>query len=270
MFLVLRSEHPVLDLRVFKDRTYSTGVLLMTVLGFVLFGSLVLLPIMLQTLLGYPSLQAVIAMAPRGMGSFLAMPLVGMLVARVDPRKLLALGLVGGAFTLYWLGQLDLSAGYWDIFWPQLIQGMSLGLIFVPLTTITMDPIPKEVMGNATSLFNLMRNIGGSVGIAMATTLIARRSQANMAILGAHVSAYDPTTRSMLEGLRGSMMARGADLATATERAQAVLFGLVARQASMLAFVGVFRLLALIFLLMLPLLLIMSTPRHRRAGAPMH
>jgi len=104
----------------------------------------------------------------------------------------------------------------------------------------------------------------------VATTLIARRSQANMAILGAHVSAYDPTTRSMLEGLRGSMMARGADLATATERAHAVLFGLVARQASMLAFVGVFRLLALIFLLMLPLLLIMSTPRHRRAGAPMH
>ena len=266
----LRTEHPVVDLRVFKVRTYSAGVFLMTVLGFVLFGSLVLLPIMLQTLLGYPSLQAGIAMAPRGMGSFLAMPLVGMLVARVDPRKLLALGLVGGAFTLYWLGQLDLSAGYWDIFWPQLIQGMSLGLIFVPLTTITMDPIPKEVMGNATSLFNLMRNIGGSVGIAVATTLIARRSQANVAILGAHVSAYDPTTRSMLEGLRGSMMARGADLATATERAHAVLFGLVARQASMLAFVGVFRLLALIFLLMLPLLLIMSTPRHRRAGAPMH
>ena len=266
----LHTDHPVVDLRVFKIRTYSAGVFLMTVLGFVLFGSLVLLPIMLQTLLGYPSLQAGIAMAPRGMGSFLAMPIVGLLVARVDPRKLLALGLCGGALTLYWLGQLDLSAGYWDIFWPQLIQGMSLGLIFVPLTTITMDPIPKETMGNATSLFNLMRNLGGSVGIAVATTMISRRAQQNINVLGANVTSYDPSTRRMLDGLKAIMMARGADLATATDRAHAMLFGLVARQATMLAFVGVFRLLALIFLLMLPLLLIMQTPRHRRSDVAMH
>jgi len=266
----LTTEHPVVDLRVFLIRTYSTGVFLMTVLGFVLFGSLVLLPIMLQTLLGYPSLQAGIAMAPRGMGSFLAMPLAGLLVAKVDPRKLLAIGLFGGALTLYWLGNLNLSAGYWDIFWPQFIQGLSLGLIFVPLTTISMDPIPKEVMGNATSLFNLMRNIGGSVGIALSTTMLARRGQANIAVLGTHVNIYDPQSRSYLEGLRSAMMARGADLATATERAQAMAFGLVARQASMLAFVGVFRLLALIFLLMLPLVLLMSPPKHRAAGAAMH
>ena len=266
----LHVEHPVVDLRVFKIRTYSTGVFLMTVLGFVLFGSLVLLPIMLQTLLGYPSLQAGIAMAPRGMGSFLAMPLVGLMVAKVDPRRLLALGLCGGALTLYWLGNLSLSAGYWDIFWPQFIQGVSLGLIFVPLTTISMDPIPKEAMGNATSLFNLMRNIGGSVGIALSTTLIARRAQENISLLGRHVSVYDPQARAFLEGLRATMMARGADLATATERAHAMTFGLVARQASMLAFVGVFRMLALIFLLMLPLLLLMRTPKHRRPGAALH
>jgi DHA2 family multidrug resistance protein len=266
----LHTDHPVVDLRVFKIRTYSVGVFLMTVLGFVLFGSLVLLPIMLQTLLGYPSLQAGIAMAPRGMGSFVAMPIVGMLVARVDPRKLLALGLCGGALTLYWLGQLNLSAGYWDIFWPQLIQGMSLGLIFVPLTTITMDPIPRETMGNATSLFNLMRNLGGSVGIAIATTLISRKAQQNINVLGANVTPYDSSTRSMLDGLTAAMMARGADLATATERAHALVFGLVARQATMLAFVGVFRLLALIFLLMLPLLLLMRSPRHRRREVAAH
>jgi DHA2 family multidrug resistance protein len=266
----LRTDHPVVDLRVFKIRTYSTGVFLMTVLGFVLFGSLVLLPIMLQTLLGYPSLQAGIAMAPRGMGSFLAMPVVGLLVARVDPRRLLALGLCGGALTLYWLGNLSLAAGYWDIFWPQFIQGISLGLIFVPLTTISMDPIPKEAMGNATSLFNLMRNIGGSVGIALSTTLIARRAQANINLLGGHVSAYDPDARAFLEGLQAAMVARGADVVTAAERAHAIAFGLLARQASMLAFVGVFRLLSIIFVLMLPLLFLMHTPRHRRAGAALH
>jgi MFS transporter, DHA2 family, multidrug resistance protein len=266
----LSTEHPVVDLHVFRERTYSAGVFLMTVLGFVLYGSLVLLPIMLQTLLGYPSLQAGIAMAPRGIGSFLAMPVIGVLVAKAGARKLLALGLVGGSLTLYWLGELNLSAGYWDIFWPQFIQGISLGLLFVPLTTITMDPIPRERMGNATSIFNLMRNLGGSMGIAASTTLLARHGQAFTNTLSAHVTPYDPAARSMLEGLRRMFMAQGADLVTATQRANAAVFGLVARQATMLAFVSVFRLLALIFLLMLPLVLIMRAPRTKEPVAGAH
>ena len=143
----------------------------MTVLGFVLYGSLVLLPIMLQTLLGYPSLQAGIAMAPRGMGSFLTMPLVGLITTKVDVRKLLALGMFGGGATLIWLSYLNLSTGYWDIFWPQFLQGVALSLLFVPLTTVTMDSIARDQMGNATSLFNLMRNMGGSIGIAVAATM---------------------------------------------------------------------------------------------------
>src|SRR5436190_23818353 len=115
----LRTVDPVLHLRVFKERTYATGVFLMTTLGFVLYGSLVLLPLFLQTVLGYPAIEAGIAMAPRGLGSFIAMPIVGFLTAKVDPRKLLSIGLIGGAVTLYQLGSLNLQAGYWDIFWPQ-------------------------------------------------------------------------------------------------------------------------------------------------------
>ena len=125
-------------------------------------------------------------------------------------------------------------------------------------------------MGNATSLFNLMRNIGGSVGIALSTTMLSRRAQANLAVLGAHITIYDPNARSFLEGLRGALVARGSDVVTATQQAQAMAFGMLARQATMLAFVGVFRLLAIIFVLMLPLLFIMRPPRHRRAGAAMH
>jgi len=140
----LRSRDPVVKLRVFRNRTYSAGVFLMTMLGFVLYGSMLLLPIMLQTLLGYPALDAGVAMAPRGLGSFLMMPVVGTVLGRFDPRKVLAVGLVGAAWTLYTLSQLNLQAGYWDIFWPQFIQGASLALLFVPLTTATMDPIPKE------------------------------------------------------------------------------------------------------------------------------
>src|SRR5437899_9222618 len=123
-------------------------------------------------------------MSPRGIGSFIAMPMVGMLVGRVDPRKLLCGGLLGGAMTLFALGSLNLQVGYWDIFWPQFFQGLTMGLIFVPLTTVTMNLIAREEMGNATSIFNLMRNMGGSVGIAAIATMLSRRTQAQYNVLG--------------------------------------------------------------------------------------
>jgi DHA2 family multidrug resistance protein len=260
---------PVVDLRVLKVRTYAVGVFLMTVVGFVLYGSLVLLPLLLQTLLGYPSLQAGIALAPRGMGSFIAMPLVGMVVGRVDPRKILALGLLVGAFTLYWLGSLNACLGYWDIFWPQFIQGVSLGLLFVPLTTITMDPVPRENMGNATSIFNLMRNIGGSMGIAAATTLLTRHRQEHTSTLASHIDVYTPQVRAMLEQLRAAFMARGADAATATDQARVALWGMVQREAMMLSFTDIFRWLSLLFVALVPLVLLMRNPRRadRNVGA---
>src|SRR5262250_3979 len=217
----LLTDDPVVDLRVFKIRSYAVGVFLMTVVGFVLYGSLVLLPIMLQTLLGYPSLQAGIAMAPRGIGAFFMMPLTGLMTGRFDARKLLTAGLLVGGLTLIWLSWLNLQAGYWDIFWPQLIQGVGMSLLFVPLTTVSMDPIPRERMGNATSLFNLMRNIGGSIGIAVTGTMIARHTQSNIATLGTHVSQFDPHTQSYFFQIRSAFMAAGADMVTATERAYA-------------------------------------------------
>ena len=264
------AKEPIVDLHIFKNRTYSTGVFLMTTLGFVLYGSLVLLPIMLQTLLGYPSLQAGIAMAPRGLGSLIGMPLIGLLVGKIDARKLVAIGLVAGAATLIWLGQLNLSAGYWDIFWPQFFQGLGLSALFVPLTTISMDAIPRERMGNATSLFNLMRNLGGSVGIAVTGTLLARQTQAYIGVFGANVDAYSPAARSAFEAARNTFVARGADITTATQRAYASLFGSVQQQASMVSFVLVFRLLGVIFLLLLPLILLMRRPRSAASASAAH
>src|SRR5215510_6526672 len=226
------AKEPIVDLHVFKERTYSTGVFLMTTLGFVLYGSLVLLPIMLQTLLGYPALQAGIAMAPRGMGSLIGMPVIGFIVGKVDARMLVGIGLIAGAGTLIWLGQLNLDAGYWDIFWPQFAQGLGLSAIFVPLTTISMDPIPRERMGNATSLFNLMRNLGGSIGIAMTGTMLARKQQEYINVLGAHVTPYSQSATRALEAARQGFLASGADASTASQRAYAALFGAVQRQAT--------------------------------------
>ena len=251
------TDHPIIDLRVFKERSYATGVFLMTMLGFVLYGSMVLLPVMLQTLLGYPAIQAGIAMAPRGMGSLVMMPIVGFLTSKVDMRKLLAVGFTVAGFTLIWLGQLNLQAGYWDFFWPQLLQGTGMALTFVPLTTVSMQAIPPERMGNATSLFSLMRNLGGSVGIAMVATMLSRRTQVHTNDLGANVNAYNPQAQQTLEGLRSMFMARGADFYSATQQAYHAIWGTVLRQAAMVAFVDVFRTLALVFVLAIPLVLLM-------------
>ena len=242
----------------------------MTVMGFVLYGSLVLLPIMLQTLLGYPPMLAGIAMAPRGIGSFFMMPLTGFLTGKFDPRKLLTLGLMVGGTTLLWLSHLNLQAGYWDIFWPQLIQGGGMALLFVPLTTVAMDPIPREKMGNATSLFNLMRNIGGSIGIATTGTMLARDSRATTMLLGSNVTAYDPATQSLIAQMTAGFMAAGADSVTAANRAYAALAGMVQRQAAMVAFVGIFQLLAILFIALVPLVLLMKRPRGGAGPAAAH
>ncbi len=266
----LTNEHPIVDLRVFRVRTYATGVFMMTVLGYVLYGSTVLLPIFLQEGLGYPSLQAGLAMLPRGLGSFIAMPIVGVLMSKIEARKLLFVGFCVAAYAMWDLGRINLNAGYWDIFWPQFIQGTSLGFLFVPLTTITHSPISRERMGNATSIFNLMRNIGGSVGIAMVTTMVARDTQRNINVLGANVTPFNTAAQQMYQAIRGGLAAAGSDLSTAGQQAYAAIFGQVAAQANMIATVNAFRLLGIMFLCCVPLILLMKSAKGGGGGAMMH
>jgi DHA2 family multidrug resistance protein len=262
---------PVVNLRVFKNRSYATGVLVMTVLGFVLYGATVLIPIYLQQLLGYSALDAGWAMLPRGLGSFIAMPFVGILMSKIEARKLLIVGLAVAAYSLWALSHVNLNAGYWDVFWPQFIQGLSMGFVFVPLTTVTHDTIPKEQMGNATSLFNLMRNIGASIGIAMVTTITARHTQININILGTTVTQSNPATQQMINAAKAWFMSRGMDATTAGQQAQASLWGMLQQQASMVAFIHAFRFLAILFVVMIPLIFIMKPPSHKGGGgAAMH
>lgn len=263
----LVAREPVVDLRLFRDATFATGVALTTVQSVGLYGSLVLMPVLLQTLLGYPSLQAGYAMAPRGLGTLLMMPVVGVLVNRIDPRRLLAVGLVTSALSLYWMSGLSLDSGYWDVFWPQLVQGGGMGLLFVPLTTVAMDRISLKDMGHATSLFNLLRNIGGAVGIAVVQTILARDRQTHFNVLGAHVSAYAPSTQLMIQNLRSAFVARGSDAVTATTRAYAAVFGMVQKQAAIISFIDAFKFLGLVFLAMLPFLLLMRKPQHHETPA---
>jgi DHA2 family multidrug resistance protein len=235
----------------------------------VLYGSTVLVPLLLQTLLGYPALQAGIAMLPRGLGSFLMMPLVGFLMGKVKARRLLGTGIVIASFAFWQFSHLNLNVGFWNFFWPLIIQGAAMGFLFVPLTTLTNDPIPKEEMGNATSLFNLMRNIGASMGIAAVTTIEARHEQIHTNVLGSHVSLYDPTTQNIINQIRSMLMAGGSDLVTATKQAYAMLFGMVQRQAAIMSYNDVFFILTLLFAAMFPLIFLMRESAHAKGGAAM-
>jgi DHA2 family multidrug resistance protein len=271
--LVIReliTDHPIVDLRIFKRRTYAAGVFLMTILGFVLYGSTVLLPLLMQTLLGYTAFQAGLTTMPRGAASFVAMPLVGIMLTRFEPRKMLFFGMAGMSTALYFFSRLSLSAGYTDFMWPMVLQGVCTGMVFIPLTTVTNGPIPKEQMGNATSLFNLMRNIGASIGIASVTTMLARQQQVHTSTLGAHINPYNPGAQSMLRGMQQMMMNAGSDPVTATKKAYAAAFGMVQQQAAMMAYNDAFLLLAGLGFAMLPLIFIMKKPPKSSGPVAMH
>ena len=258
----LTAEHPIVDLRALKNRTFAAGVFLMTIVGFVLYGSLLLLPIYLQTLLGYPALQSGLALSPRGIGALICTPIVGVLTSKRDPRKILAFGLLIGGFTMFQLSRLNLNAGYWDIFWPQVLQGVGLSCTFIPLAAASLSLIPRQKMSNATAIFNLMRNIGGSFGVALMTTFVARRTQFHQTRLVENVSIYNQHSQQMLQQMKWWFMSRGSDAYTAGRQALGAMYGLVQRQAAMMSFVEAFWIMAVIFWAVVPMVMLLNNPRH--------
>src|SRR5207253_5007367 len=181
-------------------------------------------------------------------------------------RKLLSAGVLIASLSFWRFSHLAIGVGYWDFFSPLIIQGSAMGLLFVPLTTITNDSIPKEQMGNATSLFNLMRNIGASIGIASVTTISSRHAQVHVNTLGANVTPYNPLAQTMMAQMKAAFMARGMDAATATKQAAAGLFGMVQQQAAMMGYIDVFFLLAIMFAACLPLILLMKKAPKGEGG----
>ncbi len=265
----LTAKHPIVDLRALKDRTFAAGTFLMTMLGFVLYASLMLLPIYLQTLLGYPALQAGLALSPRGIGALLMTPISGQLTNRMDPRKLLFIGIATGGYTMFRLSSLNLNAGYWDIFWPQIIQGAAMAFLFVPLMATSMSGIAKEKMGNATSIYNLMRNIGGSFGIATMTTFLARREQVHQNQLIAHITPMNIRTQTMFHGLQAWFLMHGPlSAADAAHKSWGAIYLMVQQQSAMLSFVEAFWIMGVIFWAMAPLLLLLRNARDLHPHEP--
>jgi len=254
----LTVKDPIVHFRLLRYRTFATGIGLVTTLGFVLYGSLVLLPLFMQTLLGWTATTAGIWTSPRGIGTALCMPLVGYLLGRGwDERWMLAFGFAVAGLAFFGYSHMTLESGTWDIFWYQINQGMGMAFLFVPLTTLTMGPIPTQETGYATSLYSVVRNIGSSMGISFVTTCVARRSQFHQNVLSSHITAYDPMTKQLLGHITQLMQQRGFDAVTAGNKAHALLYQMLQRQASLLSYVDVFHIMGILFLAVIALIPLM-------------
>ena len=241
----LRIPHPVVNLRIFRDRSFAIGNLIMFAGFFCLFASIVLLPLYLQNLMGYNALWAGLVLGPGGIAAFLIMPLAGiMMKINVSPRLLLGIGLSICAYALWLMSGFDLEASFRAVVIPRLIQGFGLGLFFVPLSAATFTGIPNEETGNASGIFNLLRNLGGSFGVAFSTTILARRSQLHQTFLAENVTPYNPSYQHYYDRIQQFLQAHQQPVAGHSAVLDEI-YQRVMRQASMLAFNDTFWLLAL-------------------------
>ena len=263
----LMAKDPVLDLRVFTDRNFAFGATFIALIGLGMFSSMVLLALYSQKLLGYDALTSGLVLAPGGLGNMFSLILCGRLVTRVDQRLLLTFGCLVNAISLYMMSNLTLGMDYWSLTLPRIIQGFALGFIFVPLSTLTLATIRRDKLVNATSAYNVLRNLGGSVGIALATTYLAQRSQFHQHNLVSHVTIWDPATQERLARWTSHFLAQGADSFTAQRRAVAMLYHDVVSQAQVLAYADDFWLLAILFSIV-PLFLPLMRRVHAEPIAP--
>jgi len=271
IFWELRQKEPMVELHLFKDRNFATATLLMFALGVVLYGSTVLLPVMLQTLVGYTAQLSGLVLSPGAIVTLVTLPLVGWLLARYQARWLVIFGLVFLAFGTMKLTSLSLAAGFWTFVLLWMISRGALAFLFVPINVTAFSFVPKERMNSATGLINLARNIGGSVGISLVMTLQARLAQKHQTDLVSHLTPLNPNYLQALHGAAAIARTHGSDVASAAQQAQGMLYGELLRQANMLAFIDVFWILGVICLAMIPLMfLIKSAPRKSPTDTPMH
>ncbi len=252
--------YPIVDLRVLANRTFALGTLLMTLVGFGLYGSFVLLTFYAEHLLRYDALTAGWVLAPGGIGSLVSLAIGGRLVDRIDPRWLVSIGMAIIAYSLFLMGSLSLGADFWALLWPRLVQGFGMGLVFVPLTTMSLAAVLPRDLPTASGIFNVVRNVGGSVGVALTTTFLSRQTQVHVATLIGHVTPWSAAAADRLARLQDVYLASGSDAETARRQALRHLYDEVQRQASMNAFADDFLGLAALFAVLVPLVWLMRRP----------
>jgi DHA2 family multidrug resistance protein len=257
----LTVDEPIIDLRILRSRQLAPGVTFAAFLGLALYGSVFVLPVFLQSLHGYTAWQTGQVILPGALASAFTMAIVGRNASRFDARPAIVAGALLFLGSMWLLSRLTLGSGQDELFWPLILRGVGLGLIFVPLTNATVAGLPMRSIGQGTGLFNLMRQLGGSLGIAIMATMLSRLTKVEKAVLTDHVGNADPATLERLTMLTRGLIARGADAAVAKQQALQVLDQQISAQASVLAFSRLYLVSGILLVAALPLLLFWRTGR---------
>ena len=256
-----RSE-TLVNLRVFAYRNFTLGCVLIALFGAVIYGLVTLLPLFYQELMGYTALNAGIAVSPRGFGAIVAMPIIAVLTSKIDNRYIIAFGFALFGITALWFGEVNLAISQWTFLWAIILSGFATGSIFVPLATVSMSELHNEEIGNASGLYNLLRNIGGSVGISIVNTIVSRHEQLHRNELVASITAGSSEVQQRLDSvgaaLNSSAASTGPALATSADRAYGILNSSVNIQARLWSYVDDFRYLALVCFACIPIVFILK------------
>ena len=262
----LRVENPVVDLSVLRNMSFTTGTFIGGILGVSLYSSMFLVPLFLQELLQYPATTSGLALMPRSLVMLVCMPIGGLLYNRLGPKWMIGSGLLIAGVAPIMMSHFTLQTGMLDLLWPQMIQGVGFVLIFVALSTTSLAGIERRKMTSATGLYNLVRQLGGSFGTAIFATMLERDQQSNRAVLMQQINPYNPAYTQHVQAIQQGFTARGLDIWNAQQKALKVLEGMVAGQASILAFERAFFIIGALFFLCLPLIfLLKSAPRTGHA-----
>jgi DHA2 family multidrug resistance protein len=253
------TDDPFIPPKIFRDRNFTVSLIFISVVGVILFATMALMPPMLQSLLGYPVFTAGLLLAPRGVGTILAMVFVGRLLQRTDARYLVVFGLLACAYSFWWMSSFSLILPEWEVAASGVIQGFGLGFVWVPLTTIAYATLPPEQRNDAAGVFNLMRNIGASVGISSVIAVFTQHVQIVHSELAANASPFNPA-------LRDPAVHRFWNLVT--PEGIAALNAEVTRQASMISYLDDFKLMMILSLALIPFVFLFSGHRRQGQGQP--
>lgn len=268
----LTFEQPIVNLRVLKSRQLAAGVTFAAALGLAMYGSIFVLPVFLQQLHGFTAWQTGKVIFPGAIASAITMAIIGRNANKIDARYTIVVGVALFGICMYWLSGLSLDGGADDVFWPLILRGVGMGLIFVPLTNASMADLSAADVPQGTALFNLTRQLGGSLGIAIMATLLQRFTSSARSNLVTHMSAGDPEVTSRVALLTRAFVSRGSDATTAAAQAYSVIERQVLAQASVISFSKIYLISGVLMVMGLPLLLFWKTGRNRAAfsAADMH
>jgi len=257
----LLAPEPILDLTVFNDRNFAVGTMCIALVGLGFNSSVLLVALFAQNVLSWDAWNAGLVLAPGGLGTMISLMISGRLVARADQRLMLIGGCLLNAVAATMMTSVTLGMDYWALAWPRFLQGFAMGFIFPPLQTLTLATIRLERLGNATAAYNVVRNIGGSVGVALATTLLVRRSQAHQTTLVSHLNIWDADTALKLRQWTDHFVSQGTDSFTANRRALVMLYRGALEQAQIMAYADDFWLISVLFVMIVPLVPLMHRVR---------